>query len=56
MTSKFSETLLYKGEKLTLCAESLGPFLESAASTLKFHVDCTARWRGYIGTWSIEHV
>ena len=55
MTAQFSETLLYKGEKLTKCAEPLGPFLESAASTLKFHVDFTALWRSYIGTWSIEH-
>lgn len=54
MTAQFSETLLYKGEKLALCAEPLGSFLESAASTVRFHADCTALWRGYIGTWSIE--
>lgn len=55
MTAQFAEHLIYQGKELALCAEPLGSFLESAASTLKFHADCTALWRGYIGTWSIEN-
>ena len=54
MTAQFSEKLIYQGKELTLCAEPLGPFLESAASALKFHAPNTALWRGYVGTWRIE--
>ena len=55
MTAQFSENLLYQGEELDLCAEPLGPFLEFSGSTLKFHATCTALWRGYVGTWSVEN-
>lgn len=55
MTAQCSENLIYQGKELRLCAEPLRPFLEFSASTVKFHADCTALWRGYIGTWSIEH-
>ncbi len=55
MTAQFSENLIYQGKELTLCAEPLGPFLKSAASTVKFHATSTALWRGYIGTWAIEN-
>ena len=55
MTAQAPEKLLYKGEELTLCSEPLGPFLEFSGSTVKFDARCTALWRGYIGTWSIEN-
>ena len=54
MTAQAPEKLLYKGEELTLCSEPLGPFLEFSGSTVKFDARCTALWRGYVGTWSIE--
>lgn len=55
MTAQFSEKLLYKGEELNLCSEPLGPFLEFSGSAVKFEAHCTALWRGYVGTWSIEN-
>jgi hypothetical protein len=33
----------------------LGLFLQFSGSTLKFQYTCTALWRGYVGTWSIEN-
>ncbi len=37
------------------CSQPLGSFLEFSASTVKFDARCTALWRGYVGTWSIEN-
>lgn len=55
MTAQFAECLIYQGEELTMCSEPLGPFLEFSASTVKFDARCTALWRGYVGTWTIEN-
>ena len=55
MTAQFAEKLLYQGQELTLCAEPLGPFLEFSGSTVKFCANCSALWRGYVGTWAIEN-
>jgi hypothetical protein len=55
MTAQFSEHLIYQGKELTLCSEPLGPFLQFSGSTVKFDARCTALWRGYVGTWSIEN-
>lgn len=55
MTDQFSESLIYQSSEYNLCTEPLGPFLESSASTVKFHGSSTALWRGYIGTWAIEN-
>lgn len=55
MTAQHSEILHYRGEKLPLCAEPLGPFLASSASPWKFVATSTALWRGYVGTWRIEN-
>jgi len=54
MTAQFSETLLLRGEKLSLCTEALAPYLESGASRIRFDAEWTACWRGYQGTWAIE--
>jgi hypothetical protein len=54
MTAQFSETLLLRGEKLSLCTEPLAPYLETGASRIKFDAETTACWRGYDGTWAIE--
>jgi hypothetical protein len=54
MTAQISEELIYQGKTLTLCSEPLGPFLKYSASPFKFYANCTALWRGYVGTWSIQ--
>jgi hypothetical protein len=54
MTAQFSETLLLRGEKLSLCTEPLAPYLATGASRIRFDAETTACWRGYGGTWAIE--
>jgi len=54
MTAQFTETLLYQGEKLSLCTEPLAMYLETSNSRIKFDAEWTACWRGYQGTWAIE--
>lgn len=54
MTAQAAEVLIHKGEKLSLCTNPLGPYLQSAVSPVKFRARSTALWRGYIGTWAIE--
>jgi hypothetical protein len=54
MTAQAAEILIHKGEKLSLCTNPLGSYLQSAASPVKFRATSTALWRGYVGTWAIE--
>ena len=54
MTAQATERLIYKGEKLSLGNEPLGPFIQNNRLSYKFDVTSTALWRGYIGTWTIE--
>jgi hypothetical protein len=54
MTAQFSETLLLRGEKLSLCTEPLAPYLATGSNRIKFDAEWTACWRGYEGTWTIE--
>ena len=54
MTAQYTERLLLRGEKLSLCTEPLAPYLESGANQITFDADTSACWRGYQGTWAIE--
>jgi hypothetical protein len=54
MTAQASESLIYKGERLSLCSNPLGLYLKSSATSVSFYSPSTALWRGYIGTWAIE--
>jgi hypothetical protein len=54
MTAQFTETLLLRGEKLSLCTEPLATYLETGGNRIKFDAEWTACWRGYQGTWTIE--
>lgn len=38
-----------------MCSEPLDAYFSIANITPKFRVDCTACWRGYVGTWLIEN-
>jgi hypothetical protein len=55
MTAQATEILLFEGEELSLCNEPLGPFIENNKMDFQFSAPHTALWRGYIGTWAIEH-
>lgn len=54
MTAQFTELLLLRGEKLSLCTEPLAQYLETGGNRIKFDAEWTACWRGYVGTWTIE--
>jgi len=54
MTAQCPETMLLRGEKLSLCTEPLAPYLESGANQITFDAETSACWRGYVGTWAIE--
>lgn len=54
MTAQFSEHLLLRGEKLSLCTEPLAEYLVTSGNRIKFDAEWTACWRGYVGTWAIE--
>ena len=54
MTAQFSESLLLRGETLSLCTEPLAEYLLTSGSAIELHAESTACWRGYIGTRAIE--
>ena len=54
MTAQYTERLLLRGEKLSLCTEPLASYLESGVSRITFDAETSACWRGYEGTWAIE--
>jgi hypothetical protein len=53
MTAQIPEKLLMNGETLTLCSEPLDDYFTSHGEP-GFAVNCTALWRGYVGTWEIR--
>ena len=55
MTAQFSERLYYEGNEHSMCSEPLYAYLSITDTRPKFRVDCTACWRGYLGTWLIEN-
>jgi hypothetical protein len=53
MTAQIPEKLLMNGETLTLCSEPLQSYFALHGHP-DFTVNCTALWRGYVGTWEIR--
>ena len=53
MTAQVPETLIYEGNKLSMCAEPLGDYFALAGLEPPFDWTSTALWRGYVGTWEI---
>jgi len=54
MTAQVPEILLYEGEELSMCAEPLGGYFTLTGLEPNFRSNCTALWRGYVGTWEIS--
>ena len=54
MTMQCPEILLHRGEKLKLYYDPLEDYLKTAIMPFRFHAECSACWRGYIGTWTIK--
>lgn len=54
MTAQVSETLIYKGEELSLCSEPLESHFRTMTPPPVFRRNASCCWRGYIGTWEIS--
>lgn len=57
MTAQFCEALHYDGREMGMTTEPLGVYFALGGANpglgLDWPADCTALWRGYIGTWEI---
>ena len=53
MTAQIAERLLYQGEPVAMCTEPLERYFVLSCVFPKFEANCTALWRGYVGSWEI---
>ena len=53
MTAQFSERLHYNGEDLPMCTNPLSDYFAMGGVNPGFESNCTALWRGYVGSWEI---
>ena len=53
MTAQIPETLLYEGERLSMCSEPLADFFAFGGVNPGFQAPSTSLWRGYVGEWEI---
>lgn len=53
MTAQISERLIYEGQQLSMCTNPLSLYFAMGGDGPKFEYNCTALWRGYVGTWEI---
>lgn len=53
MTAQIPERLAYKGEMAEMHTEPLQEYLTKSSTKIDFQVNCSALWRGYIGSWEI---
>ena len=54
MTAQIGEELHYEGRVVTMCTEPLGDYFVFGGARPEFDFNCTALWRGYVGTWEIR--
>ena len=54
MTAQVGETLHYEGREVVMCNEPLGDYFKLVGIEPEFDANCTALWRGYVGTWEIQ--
>ncbi len=53
MTAQISENLIYDGQEVGMCTNPLGDYFAFGGERPDFAYNCTALWRGYVGTWEI---
>jgi len=53
MTAQIRENLIYDGQNLSMCTEPLNDYFALGGRKPEFKFNCTALWRGYVGTWEI---
>ena len=53
MTAQIAENLRHKSEDLAMCTTPLSDYFTLGGLHSPFESNCTALWRGYIGSWEI---
>jgi hypothetical protein len=53
MTAQFHERLNFDGEELSMTATPLGLVAGKLHKTIQLKQNCTALWRGYVGSWEL---
>jgi hypothetical protein len=53
MTAQIAENLIYQGNTVAMCTQPLDSYFGLSGLRWQFQSDCTALWRGYVGTWEI---
>jgi hypothetical protein len=54
MTAQIAENLLYEGDTVSMCTEPLAEYFFLSGNYPSFAANCTALWRGYVGSWEIK--
>jgi hypothetical protein len=55
MTAQTPESLLYQGDEVAMCTEPLSDYFLLSGNHPPFESNCTALWRGYVGSWEIKN-
>ena len=53
MTAQIAERLHYQGEDVAMCTNPLSDYFAMGGVNPRFESNCTALWRGYVGSWEI---
>ena len=53
MTAQIGEKLTYEGREVSMCTNPLGDYFALGGANPGFESNCTALWRGYVGSWEI---
>ena len=53
MTAQIAEKLRYQGDDVAMCTNPLSDYFAMGGTSPRFESNCTALWRGYVGSWEI---
>ena len=53
MTAQFAERLRYQGKDVSMFTNPLSDYFALEGVSPRFAANCTALWRGYVGSWEI---
>ena len=53
MTAQIVEKLRYQSEDVAMCTNPLSDYFAMGGTNPRFESNCTALWRGYVGSWEI---
>lgn len=53
MTAQIAERLRYQGDDMAMCTNPLSDYFAMCGVKPRFESNCTALWRGYVGSWEI---